>query len=624
VPDPTLPQTPEEIRAQVAERIREEEELLTAPSKTPSAPVITPDFIRDCLANNERGDGILYASTHRGKFVFIKSLQTWLKWSNHHWEIDKLDEHIRAVEQVALQYFEEAEKLATPIKRETEAVLAANKKVKQAEKDAKAAVNNGDDAALMKANSEGKAAEEEGLRHSGELKRLTDQKKAFQRRVERLRSLRGANNCTEWAHMVEQPLAIIGDEVDQQPLLLPCNNGVIDLRTGLLQPGRPDHWLIKAVPCDYLGFDYVSPDWEHGFLPSIMPDEELRNFIQILMGYSITGLRIEQFIAWFTGLGGNGKGVFFNSILDTIGELGWRIQPELILEQKTTRSSSGASPDIVALQGRRLVVASETGEHRKISAEKVKELTGSDTLNGRLLYDKFETNFKPTHKLFGQSQYIPKGLAKDHALRRRLILIEFPFLFVDDPAAEARRYPQNAERYRAAEKGLEERLLKDRPGILSWLVRGCAMWLKQGGLKPPDKIRADVEALRMSEDHLGQFLSGCCLCDWEPDRLYSQGDHVNYQDFDYHSTCDDNRGRNPTEFPQDWYRCGPGLYDDQWIYFKEFYGAFKKWYAENISEGERYLPSNKAIADQLRAKGVQFETKGGQLRVFKVKVLVSE
>jgi len=38
---------------------------------------------------------------------------------------------------------------------------------------------------------------------------------------------------------------------DQDPHLFNCQNGVIDLRTGELQPHNRKHWMMKISPASY-------------------------------------------------------------------------------------------------------------------------------------------------------------------------------------------------------------------------------------------------------------------------------------------------------------------------------------------------------------------------------------
>src|SRR5512137_851892 len=83
VPDSLPPDTSDDIRVQVEERIRIEAEALAAREK-PADPVITPRLIKQCLQSNELGDGTLYAALHRGQYLYNKNTAQWLAWKGHH------------------------------------------------------------------------------------------------------------------------------------------------------------------------------------------------------------------------------------------------------------------------------------------------------------------------------------------------------------------------------------------------------------------------------------------------------------------------------------------------------------------------------------------------------------
>ncbi|MCX5876627.1 MAG: phage/plasmid primase, P4 family, partial [Deltaproteobacteria bacterium] len=259
--------------------------------------------------------------------------------------------------------------------------------------------------------------------------------------------------------------------------------------------------------------------------------------------------------------GRNGKGTMFETLKAIMGDLAWAVQPELILEQKNTRSSAGPSPDLVSLQGRRLVIASETDEGRRISGSKVKSLTGADTINARAPHDRFETNFTPTHKLFLYTNHIPKGLTRDYALYKRLLFINYPLKFVDNPSTEHERQRDPA---------LPAKLMAEGPGILAWLVQGCLEW-QEHGLAPPDKLRADVDALRASEDTFQQFFT---------DRMADDKDSI--------------------------------------CLFKDIYTKFQAWYIEEIDENTRYIPSKIKISGWLEKRGYDKAKPSGQATFFGV------
>jgi putative DNA primase/helicase len=382
--------------------------------------------------------------------------------------------------------------------------------------------------------------------------------------------VRGAANALTWSHCIADPLAILGDEIDKRPLLLPCANGVIDLETGELRPGDPADLLVRAIPIEYLGIDCVNDDWEKFIAEIHQDDPQIIPFVRRLLGYCLTGLTTEHFIACFLGEGANGKGTLFEVLREVMGELAWAIEPEMLLEQKNAKSSAGPSPDIISLHGRRLVIASETDQNRKISPAKTKRLTGGDTLTGRSPHDKYEINFQPSHKIVLYTNHPPRGLASDFGMLRRLIYIWYPLRFVDDVQAHQQRDPQNAHLYRPKDGTLKARLLANPSGILAWLVRGELERQKLGGLKPPAAILAAAEAIRRDEDHLERFVDDRCT------------------------------------------RPGP----EHWIAFKFFFEQFAHWFSENVDEDKRYIPSKKAIGDQLRRKGYRVEAIGGSARVY--------
>ena len=551
-------------------------------------PPIDGKFIRKCLANNERGDGVLFATLHRDAFIFNKATGAWLKYTGHHWDLDHFNEAFSGVEPVAVKYLDEAEKLTPLVDDARDKFQAAKATQKRADKAYHAAQKT--EEGVTKAKADLVEADLSLEKAEAHFDSIEAEHKAFMRRVERLRSVRGAQNCLTWSHCIEQPLACKGDEFDRQPWLLPCDNGVIDLRTGKLRPGHPSDMLMRAIqvdwPADFPGLDaYLRcepgaaspcPEWERFFAEIHQNDLEIVDFHGRYLGYTATGLTHEQYYLCWVGDGANGKGVMGDILAEILGPLAWDISPELILEQKNSRGSSGPSADLVSLMGRRLVIASEPDENRRISAAMIKRLTGQERITARSPHDKYEITFEPAFKLIFRTNNVPHGLTKDFAMVRRLIYIHFPLMYVEEPESEAASKPQQAHLFRRKDGGLRDRLRKEKPGILAWLVRECLKY-RRDGLSPPDKIRAAVEDLRRQEDHLGRFIEECCE------------------------------------------RTDPG----DWIMFKEFYGTFKKWYEDNVDDrkgGEKYFPSKKSCSAQLVKKGFERQQHGGQTYIYGLRI----
>ena len=430
----------------------------------PANSTTTDERISDCdlwraVNSGEDGDAWVFAQLHRDKLVFDHAAGTWYEWSGHSWQEDHVAENMAAVDAVIDAYGEAAQREAW--KRLT----ASKKNDREAEK----------------------AAEK--------------REEAFLARVKELQRLHRKRNVLTLAAAGKRSLGIIGAEWDQHPWLLACPNGTIDLQTGKLRPGRQEDYLKTFCPTPWRDLDTKAPAWLQFVNEIMVGDQELVDYLQRLLGYSITGLSVEHVFPILWGSGRNGKGTLLQTLADVLGPLAGPIKSEMLLEQGRTRSSAAPDSDIMALRGKRLAWASETDEGRRLNAGKVKWFVGGDTLCGRAPFARREVQFKPTHTLLLLTNHKPKADPSDFALWQRIHLIPFTLSFVDEPHQEneRRRDPYLAERLRA-----------EAPGILAWLVRGCLAW-QRGGLKPPDMVKAATEAYRESEDDISRFISECCV-----------------------------------------------------------------------------------------------------------------
>ena len=159
------------------------------------------------------------------------------------------------------------------------------------------------------------------------------------------------------------------DQLDQEPWLLPVKNCVIDLRTGIARPGRPEDYLTMYAPTEWKGIDEPAPIWDNFLLTSLGGNQEVVDFVLRALGYSITGLNIERvFLVLFGQHGQNGKGKLMEILHYVLGTLAGPIQTEMLLAQKFTKAADGPSPAVMALKGRRLSWASEPEEYQPFAA----------------------------------------------------------------------------------------------------------------------------------------------------------------------------------------------------------------------------------------------------------------
>jgi putative DNA primase/helicase len=454
----------EEIRKQVEERVAQEAAQTSPPDEPPK---VTRKLINDCLFANELGDSILYSTLFRDQLLFSKNTQEWYEWAGHYWQRDIMSRSLAAVEEVVSHYLEEYKRLGQEI---AQIAVSATK----------------------------------GDGSSEKIEKLKAKQDALLSRARQLRADRRRTSCLKFAHTTDNPLAIKGEEFDAQPWLFPCRNGVIDLQTGRLKPGRPcDYLSLSSKEVDFLDIDEPALLWEKSLLEIFNGNEDLVAYLQRLFGYAMTGLVNEKIFPVLYGrTGWNGRSLIIETISHVMGELAGPIPSEMLLSQKFSRSSSGPSPDIMSLKGIRLAFASEIDEGQRFSASKIKWLTGKDELVGRNPHDKYPTRFFPTHKLILMTNTQPSAPPNDKAFWERLHLIPFTISFVN-------RDPQEAHERRAI-LDLHQQILAESSGILSWLVRGCLLW-QQHGLNPPKAITDATSKYHRDEDMLADFIDECCI-----------------------------------------------------------------------------------------------------------------
>jgi len=291
---------------------------------------------------------------------------------------------------------------------------------------------------------------------------------------------------------------------DQKPWLLGVENGVIDLCSGIMHPGRQDDLISMVSPIAYQGIDHQAPTWEWFLKDVFENDIEIVEFLGRLFGYAISGLNTEHVFPLLIGRGRNGKSTIIEVMQTIMGDLSGPVPAEMLLDQGRVRNSSGPTPDIMALHGLRMAFASETDDNRKFSHSRIKWLTGGDTLTGRHPHDRRPTNFKPSHTIFFATNSEPNADASDFAFWERVFLIPFELSYVDRELAATHERP--------ADKELLEKLKNEAPGILSWLVRGCIAWQQQG-FNPSLVVKKRTEEYRLSEDLVQQFIDEICYKD---------------------------------------------------------------------------------------------------------------
>lgn len=281
----------------------------------------------------------------------------------------------------------------------------------------------------------------------------------------------------------EPPIAARFSDFDQDPWLLGCRNGVLDLRSGCLRPGRPSDLVTKSVGYDF-DPEAQCPRWERFLAEVFDGDAQLVGFLRRAVGYSLTGDVREQCLFLCHGRGCNGKSVFLSTLRAVLGDYAANT-PFSTFEWDRNANTTN---DLAALAGARLVTASETSEARRLNEARVKAITGGDPVTCRFLFSEFFT-FTPTFKVWLAMNALPKVTGTDDGIWRRIRLIPFKVSFAG-----------------REDRTLAATLRAELPGILRWALEGCLEWQSLGSLEPPEAVTNATDAFRKESDLVGRFL----------------------------------------------------------------------------------------------------------------------
>ncbi|MET7738911.1 phage/plasmid primase, P4 family [Streptomyces sp. NPDC005385] len=272
-------------------------------------------------------------------------------------------------------------------------------------------------------------------------------------------------------------------EMDADPYLFNTSGGTLDLRSGEIYPARPEDRITKVAP-----FTIGAEGGEefHRFLERVLPDPEVRDFVQRLTGYSMLGVVTDHVMPIFHGLGANGKGTLRDAVVAAFGDYAVEVDPSLLMESKHEQHRTFK----MRLKGARMAFCSETDRGRRFNESAMKRLTGGDPIEANYMH-RDGVEFEPSHTLFMVTNKLP-SVSDDIAVWRRIMVVPFT---VNLPRDEW-------------DGKLPHRLKEQGGAVLAWALEGYRKFLTKG-LMMPEAIQNATNEYRLSSDTYGQFFDEC-------------------------------------------------------------------------------------------------------------------
>jgi putative DNA primase/helicase len=282
-------------------------------------------------------------------------------------------------------------------------------------------------------------------------------------------------------------ISILAAQLDAHPELINTPTGVVNLRTGEVQPRDP-HLLLTRITAYGVDLDAPHPRWDAFLAETFNQDDKLISYMQRLAGMALLGDVRDHILPFLHGVGANGKGVFtlvLQGILGNADTGGYAVAaPDGFL---MTGREGKHETEMARLRGARLVVCSEQTSGKRFDEQKVKRLTGGDMRS-----DFFD--FLPSHLVWVLSNHLPAVKEGGPSFWRRVRKI--PFLHV---VPEDQRIPD-----------LHEQLLAEEgPAILGSFVRGAVDAIANG-LNDPEAVVQATREYEISEDSLASHVAEEC------------------------------------------------------------------------------------------------------------------
>lgn len=313
-----------------------------------------------------------------------------------------------------------------------------------------------------------------------------DTEEMEERFMKHLKSCRSNKSKITMIKESEHRVSITPQQFDLHTDQLNTVNGILNLRTGELINHDSEQFITKITNVEYTEKSDC-PLWKE-FLNDIFDgNQELIRYVQTAIGYSLTGSTQEQCAFFCYGNGRNGKSTFLDIISYILGDYAANMQPETIM----VRSMNNGTSDIARLKGARFVTTVEPNEGMRLNEGILKQMTGGDKITAAKKYEN-EFEFTPEFKIWMGANHKPIIRGTDDGIWRRMKIIPFTIQIPEEKV----------------DKNLRNKLIKEAPAILNWMVEGCLLWGREG-LKDPKVIQEAVKEYKSEMDVLESFLEDC-------------------------------------------------------------------------------------------------------------------
>lgn len=283
--------------------------------------------------------------------------------------------------------------------------------------------------------------------------------------------------------------------------LVACQNGILDVHTGQLEPHNPQFFTTGILPYSYEPAA-TAPQWMQFLNSTLEHDAERIALLQEWMGYLLVGSRQHHKLMLLVGASRSGKGTIGHVISELVG-------PTSFMGLSLSKFIQDAAMES-AIDKKVLFVGDArevTGPDRERVTEAVLNITAGDPMTITRKWKSSWNGVLPG-KITIAANRIPSFYDDSGALAGRVLLLPFnkSFLGREDPT-------------------LLQRLLGELPGICNWAIEGLQRLRATGRFTEPAICREERDEMMEQQAPLLAFIRQ--ECDITPMAAVSTADLYN-------------------------------------------------------------------------------------------------
>ena len=304
------------------------------------------------------------------------------------------------------------------------------------------------------------------------------------------------------------------EKLDINPFLIGFKNGVYDLKLNIFRSGRPEDYISKQMPINYVNFNKTDKRVleVYDYLEKVFPDTSVRNYFLDNTSDVFEGGNKQKTIIFWTGEGDNAKSVTQTILERMLGAYAVKFNTTLVTGKKTQAGST--APELArAGGGVRWAVLEEPDGDEELNVGMLKSLSGNDSYWARDLFEKGKSTREivPLFKLIFICNKLIKIKHADKAFWNRVKVLPFETTFVrpGEPCPES--YEEQLQQKRFP---MDPEFNKKIPSLLepmAWLLLEHRKNIQGKGRIEPEKVKLATNMYRKQNDIYRQFIDECIV-----------------------------------------------------------------------------------------------------------------